>query len=361
VGGTAGSYLSWVFALREKGGGDRRRGWRLPVMRLLVLGGTVFLGRAVAADAVARGHDVTCAARGTSGPVPDGATLVVVDRDAPDGLAPLAGTEFDAVVDLAPISYPWVADALALLGDRTAHWTFVSTINVYAGHAELGQRPGADLLPPLAETGSRPLTDPDQYGSIKVASENAVLAAMGNRAFVVRPGLITGPDDGSDRFGYWPARFARGGRVVVPDVPGQPVQHVDVRDLAAWIVDAGEKGYTGTFDGIGPAEELSDVLPAIAEAVGAAVELVPVSAEALVAAEVGYWGGPKSLPLWLPPTHWGMSAHDATPSVAAGLRIRPLAETVADVLVTERGLGLDRDRRAGLTPAEEAAVLATLD
>ncbi|HEX4701409.1 MAG TPA: NAD-dependent epimerase/dehydratase family protein [Pseudonocardiaceae bacterium] len=327
-------------------------------MRLLVLGGTVFLGRAVAAEAITRGHHVTCAARGTSGTVPAGATLVPIDRDVPDGLAPLAGAEFDAVVDVATISYPWVADALAQLGTRTGHWTFVSSINVYADHDVPGQRPGANLLPPLTETGSRTLVNPDQYGSIKVASENAVLETMGDRAFVVRPGLITGPDDTGDRFGYWPARFARGGRVVVPDVPTQPVQHVDVRDLAEWIVDAAEKDTTGVYDGIGPAEPLPGVLRAIADAVGVDVELVPMAPDALVAAEVNYWGGPKSLPLWLPPTHWGLGAHDATPSLAAGLRIRPLSETVTATLDTERQLGLDRERKAGLSLAQEAIVLA---
>jgi nucleoside-diphosphate-sugar epimerase len=330
-------------------------------MRLLVLGGTAFVSRAVATEAITRGHEVTCAARGVTGTVPDGAAFVRVDRDAHDGLAPLAGASFDAVVDVATISYPWVAEALAVLGDKTGHWTFVSTCNVYADHETLGLGPDAELLPPLAE-GGRGDADlsPDRYGSIKVASENAVRAAVGDRAFVVRPGLITGPDDGSDRFGYWPARFARGGQVLVPDVPDQPLQHVDVRDLAAWIVEAAETGRTGDYDGIGPASPLPDMLREIADAVGTDAELVPVAPADLTAAEVGYWGGPRSLPLWLPPTYWGMSARDATPSLAAGLRPRPLADTVTAALATERRLGLDRERKAGLSAAQEAAVLAKL-
>ncbi len=331
-------------------------------MRLLVLGGTVFLSHAVAATAVTRGHQVTCAARGRSGTVPDGATLVPVDRDSPDGLAALAevaGDGFDAVVDVSTISYPWVADALALLAGKAGHWTFVSTCNVYADHETRGLRPDAPLLPPLTEGGRGPDADPDRYGSIKVASENAVRAELGDRAFVVRPGLITGPADASDRFGYWPARFARGGRVVVPDVPELLTQHIDVRDLATWIVDAGETGLSGTYDGIGPARPLPELLRDIAAAVGTDVELVPMTPDALVAAGVDYWAGPKSLPLWLPPTHVGMAAHDATPSLAAGLRIRPLAETVAGALATERRLGLDRERKAGMSAAEEAEVLAT--
>lgn len=329
-------------------------------MRILVLGGTAFVGHTVATEAITRGHQVTCAARGVSGGVPEGAALVRVDRDAPDGLAPLTGESFDAVVDMATMSYPWVADAVALLGAKVGHWTFVSTGNVYADHETRGQRTDAPLLPPLREGGSTAEVNPDRYGSIKVASENAVREALGDRAFIVRAGLITGPNDGSDRFGYWPARFARGGRVVVPDTPDQPVQHVDVRDLVAWIVDAAESGRGGTYDGIGPAVPLLELLRGIADAVGTPAELVPVAPDALTEAGVGYWGGPKSLPLWLPPTHWGFTTRDVSASLAAGLRIRPLAETVAAALETERGLGLDRERKAGLSATEEEAVLTAI-
>ncbi len=319
----------------------------------------MFVSKTVAAEAVARGHDVTCAARGTSGAVPAGATFVRVDRDVPDGLAPLAGAEFDAVVDVAAISYPWVADALAVLGAGAKHWTFVSTISVYADDATVGQSPGAPLVEPLREGAGR--DDASNYGAIKVASEDAVREAIGERAFVVRPGLITGPDDGSDRFGYWPGRFSRGGRAIVPDSPDQPVQHIDVRDLATWIVDAAEQGLTGTYDAIGPARPMGETLREIAELVGGDTELVPVAPEALEAAGVGFWAGPKSLPLWVPPLWWGLPSHDPAASLAAGMRIRPLAETVAAALATERALGIDRERQAGLSLAEEAEVLAGLN
>lgn len=326
-------------------------------MRLLVLGGTRFLSRTVAADAVARGHDVTCAARGTSGAVPDGATLVRVDRDATDGLAPLASQSFDAVVDVATISYPWVADALRVLAANAGHWTFVSTVNVYADDATRGQTPATGpLLEPLPEAGGE-IVEPESYGRIKVASENAVREAMGDRAFVVRPGLITGPADDSDRFGYWPGRFARGGRVVVPDTPDQPIQQIDVRDLAAWIVTAAEQGVSGTFDGVGPVTTLGEMLRDIAAAVGSAAELVPVDPAVLAGAGVTPWGGPKSLPLWLPSTHFGVVTHDIAPSVAAGLRPRPVGETATAALATEREKGLDRERKAGLSEAEEKEVL----
>lgn len=335
-------------------------------MRLLVLGGTIFVGYAVAAEAVRRGHDVVCAARGESGAVPDGATLVKVDRDAEDGLTPLADERFDAVVDVSPLSYPWVRRALDALGSRAGHWTFVSTINVYADLLTPGQTPATGpLLPALEQHATRDeMAAAGQdgvtlYGGIKVASENAVRDVMGDSAFVVRPGLITGSWDRSDRFGYWPARFARGGRVLVPDLQ-EPMQIIDVKDFARWIVDAGEKDVTGTYDAVGPTRPTSEMIEEVAAAVGFDGELVKASTEQLVAAEVNPWSGPRSLPLWLPPGYDGMKSHDPTPSIEAGMPVRPFAEAVADSLEWERELGLDRERRAGLSPAEEEEVLAKL-
>jgi 2'-hydroxyisoflavone reductase len=334
-------------------------------MRLLVLGGTIFVGYAVAAEAVRRGHDVVCAARGESGSVPDGAALVKVDRDAEDGLDALDG-DFDAVVDVSPLSHTWVRRALDAFGARAGHWTFVSTINVYADLVTPGQTPATGALVPALEQHStrdqmRAMGEDGiaLYGGIKVASENAVREAMGDRAFVVRPGLITGSWDRSDRFGYWPGRFARGGRVLVPD-SAQPVQIIDVRDLAHWIVDAGEKGTSGTYDAVGPTAGTTRMIEEIAAAVGFDGELVKVSTEQLLAAEVNPWSGPRSLPLWLPPGDEGMGSHDPQPSIEAGMPVRPFPEAVADALERERELGLDRERRAGLSLDEEKEVLAKL-
>jgi nucleoside-diphosphate-sugar epimerase len=337
-------------------------------MRVLILGGTIFVGHAVATAALARGHDVVCAARGTSGTVPDGATLVKVDRDAEDSLAPLAGERFDAVVDVSPLSFPWVTRALRTLGDTAGHWTFVSTVNVYADETTPGLTPATGRLrAPREEHSTREAMlalgedGVDLYGGIKVASENAVRAAFGDHAFNVRPGLVTGAGDRSDRFGYWPARFARGGRVLVP-ASTAPMQYIDVRDLATWIVDAGERGLGGDYDAIGPTQPLDELLRGIAAAVGTDVEFVEATDEQLAAAGVNPWSGPHSLPLWIPADlgHGGAGSHDPAPSIAAGMPVRPLTEAVADALARERDLGLDRDRRAGLTPTEEAAVLATL-
>ncbi|MFI9006942.1 NAD-dependent epimerase/dehydratase family protein [Actinosynnema sp. NPDC053489] len=319
-------------------------------MRILVLGGTVFLGKATAAEAVRRGHEVVCAARGESGAVPGGAVLVPVDRDV--DLGPLAGRHFDAVVDVARMSVTWVRRALAAV--TADHWTFVSSASVYADHSTPG---GTATLDPVEDDPAAPMT-PERYGAVKVASEHAVLDAVGDRAFIVRAGLINGPGDPTDRFGYWPNRLSRGGRVAVPDAPDQPVQHVDVRDLAAWVVDAAERRTTGTFDAVGPANPLSLVLGEIAGAVAPpGTVLVRVPEAVLQRHGVEPWVGPRSLPLWLPPTHRAMMFRDAGPALAAGLRVRPTAETALDALAHERALGPDRPRRAGLPPEAEDALL----
>jgi 2'-hydroxyisoflavone reductase len=330
-------------------------------MRVLVLGGTSFLSKEVARNALTRGHEVVCAARGRSGAVPDGARLVAVDRNEPGGVKTLAGKKFDAVVDVATGSLGWVRDALTVLAGRARHWTFVSSINAYSDTATMHQTADADLLKPATTTDHVEMADltPEIHGGIKVASENAVRDATDDRAFLVRPGLITGPGDYMDRFGYWPARFSRGGRVVVPDNPGQPIQHIDVRDLAAWIVTAGEQRLTGAYDAVGPVLELGPTLRDIAALVAAdGTELVPVSPDKLFAAGVTPWGGPRSLPLWLPPSHYGVVSHDAASAWAAGLHPRSLADTVEAALAEERARGLDRPRTAGLTIEEEAALLA---
>ncbi|MDN5859840.1 MAG: epimerase [Pseudonocardia sp.] len=314
-------------------------------MKLLTLGGTRFLSYATAAAAVERGHEVVCAARGVSGPVPDGATLVAIDRDR--GLGPLTGQRFDTVVDVARMNYAWVRDALACVS--AAHWTFVSSVSAYAGDGSL-LAPAQDADP----------ADPDGYGAVKVACENAVRAAHPD-ALIVRAGLICGPGDLSDRFGYWPARFARGGRAVVPDAPHQPAQIVDVRDLADWIVRSAEAGTGGTYDGVGPRSTLGAVLDEIADAIGAPdLERVPVPPHALVAAGVEHWMGPRSLPLWLPNDRLGIVARDPGPAAAAGLTSRPVADTARGALAHEQVLGLDRERRAGLAPADELEIVGAL-
>lgn len=325
-------------------------------MRFLVLGGSVFLSRAVAVEAAARGHDVTAACRGSSGPVPEGVRHVAVDRVAglPDELT---STAYDAVVDVARTP-SWVRAAVAAWPG--AHWTFVSTINVYADDATPGGRPGTlPLREPRDDADLR--EEPEAYGPMKVACEQAVLDEAG-QACVVRPGLIVGPGDPTGRFTYWPARLDGAGdgeQVLAGGSPDDLAQVIDVRDLARWLVDAAERGLTGVFDGVGPAMPLGRLLDEVAGGVGAAPRWVWAGDEALEAAAVSPWMGPRSLPLWLPrPAYDGMLAHDWSPSREAGLAVRPLAETAADTLawlrVTPEAVV------TGLTRAEEREVLTGL-
>jgi nucleoside-diphosphate-sugar epimerase len=294
-------------------------------MRLLVLGGTVFLSRAVAADALARGHDVTCAARGTSGSVPEGARLVQVDRTQP---LPDLG-EFDAVVDVA--RHPsWVRNAVAAYAD--AHWVFVSTVNVYADDATPGGTPATLPLVEAIEEDVDLKENPEAYGPMKVACERAVLEGA-RSAMVIRPGLIVGPEDPTGRFSYWPKRLATGGEVLAPGDPADVMQVADVRDLAAWAVTACEQRTTGVYDGIGPAMPISDLLAQCADGVSSEVTWTWVDQEFLQEQEVEPWMGPGAIPLWLPrPEYDGLPAHDVQPSLDAGLTIRPLAETTRDTL-----------------------------
>jgi len=319
-------------------------------MHLLILGGTQFLGRAIATHACAAGHRVTCAARGVSGPTASGARFIGLDRDAEHGLARLAGLEFDAVVDVS--RHPGqVRRAVAALRGRTAHWTFVSTVSVYADNRTPRQR--ADTAPLRAPTAPEiEYSSEETYGAAKVACELAV----GESTFICRAGLIVGPEDPTGRFTYWPARLARGGEVLVPGTPEDAVQLVDVRDLAQWIVHAAHVRMTGIYDGIGPPRKFGDLLTACSEAVGSSCRFTWVDRAFLEENDVRRWAGPRSLPLWLPlPDYAGFATRDTIPARNAGLTVRALSETARDTLGwfrTTDGLV------TGLTVDEESEVLA---
>lgn len=320
----------------------------------LVLGGTSWLGGAIVHEAIVRGHDVTCLARAESGRPPAAATFVRADRSRPGAYDDVAGRRWDAVVDVSR-QPGQVRSAVAALGGQASHWTFVSTGSVYV-----------DQSGPLVE--SSPLLDafegdeagPEQYGEAKVACERSVLELP--RSLVVRAGLIGGPGDRSDRLGYYVSRFAVAGdeAVLVPAVPDQPMQVVDVRDLAAWIVRCAEAGTTGIVHGVGERTTVGALVDASARVAGFAGEIVPAPPDWLVEHDVDQWAGPRSLPLWLPPSHHGMGLMADTLASELGLVRRPLTETLADVLANEQDRGFDRERRAGLSRSDELALLADL-
>lgn len=332
-------------------------------MRLLILGGTVFLGRALAGYAASVGDEVTCAARGRSGVVPADVELVRVDRAAPDGLAPLAGREFDAVIDVARRPSQ-VRAALGALADRVGHWSFISTGSVYPDSNPPGQP--AETAP-LVDPAPDGIDDPavsgmEYYGPLKVVCEQAVRDS-GVPAMINRAGLIVGPEDPSDRFTWWPVRLARGGDVLAPGAPEDPVQFVDVRDLAAWTVESARVGLTGVFNGVGTPMTRAEFLTSIAARMGGDApdgppRLVWVEQQALLDAGVQPWAGPRSIPLWLPlPEYAGFMNRDVRSSYATGLTSRPVADTAADTLAWYRAAG-SPPLRCGLDPADEAELLA---
>jgi len=328
-------------------------------MRILVLGGTVFLSRTITEVARDAGHEVTCANRGVSGNPPSGVESVQVDRNEPDGLAPLADAEFDAVIDVERQSPTRVRRALVAVGARAGHWTYVSSGSVYSDPATTGQDAATAPVESPPPKGSDE-DDRELYGPFKVACEDEVRKAVGDKAFICRAGLIVGPRDISDRFGYWPARMARGGEVLVPGEPEDLVQFVDVRDLAGWIVHCAENHVVGTFDGVAPARPWGEVVQGIATAVGAPeVSLTWVSTDWVGLQGVVAWAGPDSLPLWLPlPDYAGFMSRDVSASVAAGLTTRSIEDTAAAALQWEEVLGPDRDRGSGITAEREAELLA---
>jgi 2'-hydroxyisoflavone reductase len=322
-------------------------------MRILVLGGTAWLGRTVAQEAVARGHDVTCAARGSADPA-EGVTFVRVNRDEEAGLAALADTQWDAVVD---VSRQPGQVRRAVRDLEATHWVFVSTGNVYAGFAEIEQTEDSPRRAPLD---GDVMVDMETYGEAKVACEDAVTASAATTT-IVRSGLIGGPGDTSGRTGYWPWRLAHpvvGPEVVAPDDLDFPCAVVDVRDLAAWLVTAAERRLGGVFNATGPTTTLGEVLATAAEVAGSGARLRLVPAQHLRDLGVQGWMGPASLPLWIDDPEWrGFATMDTSRARAAGLVTRPLVDTLRDTLAWEETRAEDEPRRAGLTDDEERRVL----
>lgn len=314
-----------------------------------MLGGTAWLGRTVALEALRRGHEVTCLARGSDDP-PPGATFVTGDRDLDDGLDAVASETWDAVVDVT--RHPGHARR-AVRDLSTPHRVLVSTGNVYARFDALEQPESSPLRGPLDDD---LMTDMEVYGEAKVACENAVRDA-GGTATIVRSGLIGGPGDWSGRTGYWPWRFAHpvGSHVVVPDELDFPCAIIDVRDLAAWLVTAAEQRLDGAFNATGPTTSLGEVLEVAAQVSGSTAALLPVDRERLADLEVGAWMGPASLPLWIDDAEWrGFATLDTARARAAGLVTRPLEETLRDTLAFEETRTVPR--RAGLSDDDERRV-----
>jgi len=321
-------------------------------MRLLVLGGTVFLGRHVTVEALCRGHEVTLFHRGVHGTdLFADAEHVLGDRAG--DLSPLSGRSWDIAIDTSGYEPDDVARSAAL---DVGHLVLVSTCNVYPAWPEK----------PVDED-SEVWTDGDDYGPKKAACERAAEAALPGRVASVRAGLICGPNDNIFRLPWWVRRIAAGGDVVAPGDPQRTVQLIDARDLASWMLDLAERGVGGAFNGTAPPGHTTfqEVLGAAIEATGSDARLHWVSDDVLEAHEVEAW---SELPLWIPQSSgagtWAIGTDRAQ---AAGLRCRPVAETVADTWAWLRDGGEAElsewradHRPRGLSARRERELLATM-
>ena len=314
-------------------------------MKLLVLGGTKFLGRAIVEAALAAGHEVSIFTRGQTNPdlFPE-AEHLVGDRDG--DLAALEGGRWDTAIDTSGF-YPRVVRASAeLLAGRVEHYTFVSSVSVYA---DLSTPPSeSSAVGTMEDESLEELGDEFQYyGPLKALCEAEVERVFPGRALIVRPGLIVGPHDPTDRFTYWPRRLDRGGELLAPAPPDEPVQFIDVRDLAGWIVRMVEQSRTGTFNAVNEGLPWSELL--------AGADVTWVDSSFLVKQGVGEW---MELPLWIAdPAFAGHARTDVSRALEAGLTFRPVEETIRDTAEWDAKRG-EGKLAAGLAPEREAELLA---
>jgi 2'-hydroxyisoflavone reductase len=327
-------------------------------MRLLVLGGTGFVGRAVVEAGRARGDEVTVLNRGRR-PAPAEVTALVGDRTAAGGLAALDGGRWDVVVDTWSAAPVVVRDAARALAGRVGQYVYVSSRSVY----EYPPKPGATEDAPVVD-GSAAATGEVDYAQAKRGAELAALEVFGDRALLLRAGLILGPHEDIGRLPWWLLRIARGGPVLAPGPPEAGLQLVDARDLADFALAAADSRLGGPYDVVGPAgaTTMGELLELCVRVTGSAAELRWTAPELILEAGVRPW---IELPLWLPPgaEHDGMHGAAVSKAVRAGLRCRPIAQTVADTWTWLQSLDGEPphrpDRpRVGLDPAVEARLLS---
>jgi 2'-hydroxyisoflavone reductase len=327
-------------------------------LRILILGGTGFIGPHQVRYAVSRGHKVTVFNRGRANDrLPAGVEQLEGDRNGK--LDALKNRTWDAVIDNPSTLPRWVRDAAQLLKDSAGQYLFISTISVYADDSKLNQDEDA----PLQVLKDPTTEDPGNgaYGGLKALAEQEAKKAFGAHTTIVRPGLIVGPGDMTDRFTYWPVRIARGGEVLAPGNPTDPVQFIDARDLAEWTIRLLEQRVFGTFNATGPSSPLTiaEMLYGIRAVTTADVHFTWVPAEFLEAQKVGPW---MDMPVWVPSS--GETAGFATRSIRRaldkGLTFRPLADTARDTLTWQatRPSAEKEKPHAGITAEREAAVLA---
>jgi 2'-hydroxyisoflavone reductase len=354
AGGAFGFGLRWTSLFAEKS---------LKPLRILILGGTGFIGPYQVRYALSRGHKVTTFNRGKTHPgeLPGEVEQLIGDRNGQ--LEALKDRQWDVVIDNPTTLPAWVRDTAQILKGNVDRYVFISTISVYADTSK-----GLDETAPLAKyDGADPFKETLEamrasgyktYGPLKALSEQETEKWFPGKALIIRPGLIVGPRDETDRFTYWPVRIDRGGDVLAPGMSSDPVQFIDARDLAEWTIRMVENRETGTYNATGPAKSLGigGMLDGIKRALNANAKFTWVPADFLKQQKVEAW---SDMPVWTGEES-GMARASISRALAEGLTFRPLADTARDTLAWFQSQPPDRQAKmkAGLSPERESEVLA---
>jgi 2'-hydroxyisoflavone reductase len=336
-------------------------------LRILILGGTGFTGPFQVSYALSRGHKVTVFNRGKTHPgeLPKEAEQLLGDRNGK--LDALKGRQWDVVIDIPTTLPVWVRDAAQVLQGNVGRYVFISTISVYSDNS----KPGMDETGPLAKyEGADAMKETREtliaskfalYGPLKVRSEQEAEKWFPGKSLIIRPGLIVGPGDESDRFTYWPVRLDRGGEVMAPGAPSDPVQFIDARDLAEWTIRMVEQGATGTFNATGPKSKLGigEMLDGIKKATSSTSTFTWVDADFLAAQKVSPW---SDMPVWVPPRgdSAGFAVINIKRALDKGLTFRSVPDTARATLDWFKKQTPERQAklRAGITAERETEVLA---
>lgn len=324
-------------------------------LKILILGGTGFIGPHQVEAALGRGHEVTIFNRGKTAPnmFPDIENLVG-DRD--NNLTALNGRQWDAVIDDSGFIPRWVKQTAEMLKGNVSQYLYMSSLSIYADNTVIGQTEQG-VLQTLGDPTTEDATTRN-YGGMKALSEDYVRASFPTKNTLVRAGLVVGPGDPTDRFTYWPVRLHRGGETLAPGNPSDPIQCIDVRDLARWTIKALEDGHYGAYNVTGPYHQMTmgEFLELTMDTINSNATLTWVPAEFLNQQNVNPW---TDLPLWVPPGSEmeGFVRVDIKKAVDADLTFRPMSETVQDSLAWYRTIFDDGDLKAGLTALREAEVL----
>jgi 2'-hydroxyisoflavone reductase len=356
-GAAAGALATGVLASKPAGAAFSPTKSRQS-LKILILGGTAFLGPHIVEDALGRGHQVTLFNRGRTNThlFPD---LEKIKGDRDGDLEGLKDRQWDVVIDTSGYLPRLVGDSARLLADNVRQYIFISTISVFADFKTIG----LDENSPVGKLEDESIEEITglTYGPLKALCENTVIKTLPHRSCIIRPGLIVGPMDRSDRFTYWPVRVARGGEVLAPGKPETPTQLIDVRDLAEWIIRMAEGNAGGTFNATSPAEELTigEMLGSCKRVSGSDAAFTWVDGDFLAEQEVQAW---SDMPVWVPldGDDAGHPFINVKKAVRHGLTFRPINETVRATLKwweNEPAERKDKPMRSGLTPERENEVL----